>query len=976
MNKDVKFLGNNIEVSDVGIGKFIEGINVITDEVCSYIRSEKFYDVPSEYIYGTFESNGEKFIGIELQQFCLYFIRVIDEGTPYESTGLEIVVNADINEFDHAYELITPCGDDPISQDELLRIGAKEVSRRGLKINNTFVDEEDFVKEVIDKNTLGEDQTVTIQTFESSVPNELNTQLNIGNNVKIGDIQTGLFKRNIMTFDDVNDCLTDVAVPDGTKELFKFKLEETLYYGMEMEDYSYSEGEDVDGSELITTVTNLWLLDKTGNRQISIYTGGGSWNEYEYGTTITEIDPMPDVFLDGIPFENVIPLTTAGVKIGDNTITEDNIKSLNSIKSENCVTCSNNSSALGYNTVAGTKGYYYKLTTSTKDEDIITLPYHGDYIQDYNWAFPKEAIHADGTITPQCGGWSATFTLLERNILLTSDSVFESFCERSEYAGSDPDPQYAIWTSDGTVIPVIAGSSKTIPANTTITKITLSGSFDYTQFTLAKPRLITKVPTIAVSVYQDQACTIPADISTWQVGDHISLVNDYKYDDCATITSIEGNVIITTELPFSELVPDAGADADDYTITNINHPETGTVDLGYGSAAFGEDNKAINRSSFVAGRENEAMGQYSAVFGRTNKGTYGTFVAGRNNKAIEDYSVVMGQGCTSKATAGVAMGNGSSVDGAQAGIALGQSCKARACGAVALGSNVYTNYSDDTDASGDGSGHYRGQVVVGRYNANPSDNVFVVGAGTKKKALNAVEVKGTEAKINVPLTVKGNLSAGSSSATGTRATAIGSNSTASGNHSLAGGSNCTASGSASVSLGMNSEATNTTSVAAGHTALSTGISSIALGQNVEATRDYAFAGGKYSYAYGQGSLAFGYDSKATGTRAIAIGQACKSYNLGSAAIGANLTTSGSEELADEAARGQFVCGRYNATPDSDDIFVVGNGTSETGSNAFKVKSDGSVVIGNVTLTTEKLTKLIALLEHVVVDETTGDITLK
>ena len=80
------------------------------------------------------------------------------------------------------------------------------------------------------------------------------------------------------------------------------------------------------------------------------------------------------------------------------------------VEGTNTRAISKDSHAGGYNNTAGAKGYYYDLTTGTKDEDVITLPYDGDYT---GIAFPESSIDADGTITPVCGGWSDTFTLLE-----------------------------------------------------------------------------------------------------------------------------------------------------------------------------------------------------------------------------------------------------------------------------------------------------------------------------------------------------------------------------------------------------------------------------------------------------------------------------------------------------------------------------------------------------------------------------------
>lgn len=59
---------------------------------------------------------------------------------------------------------------------------------------------------------------------------------------------------------------------------------------------------------------------------------------------------------------------------------------------------------------------------------------------------------------------------------------------------------------------------------------------------------------------------------------------------------------------------------------------------------------------------------------------------------------------------------------------------------------------------------------------------------------------------------------------------------------------------------------------------------------------------------------------------------------------------------------QTVIGTYNKNKE-DTLFEVGNGTSDTArSNALEVYKDGSVAIGNVKITPEQLTKLLALLD--------------
>lgn len=344
--------------------------------------------------------------------------------------------------------------------------------------------------------------------------------------------------------------------------------------------------------------------------------------------------------------------------------------------------------------------------------------------------------------------------------------------------------------------------------------------------------------------------------------------------------------LFTVEAPFESWVDKSSdLDVDDYSIVILD--KTGPVDffkkLGGGSIAVGNNCKTLNRAAAAIGRDNIAAGQYSVVFGRENEGSYASFVSGRGNKGRGYYSLVAGNGCTVEAIAGVAAGRSSVVDGAGAGVALGQSCKARACGAVALGSNVYTTLcnADGSDVSDDVSSYSRGQVVVGRYNADPGANVFVVGVGSKKTPKNALTIDQSSVKSLLPLTAAKTFSVGGTTPTGARSVSFGGSNTVSGQESFAGGHDCTASGDR--------------------------------------------------------SFAFGYSSQATSTRSIAIGQACVSTNTGSVAMGSNLSTG-------TGSRGQCVVGRYNDATELniDDVFVVGGGTATVPRNALRIGKDGSI----------------------------------
>ncbi|MBX7157162.1 MAG: hypothetical protein K1X66_02070 [Verrucomicrobiae bacterium] len=130
-------------------------------------------------------------------------------------------------------------------------------------------------------------------------------------------------------------------------------------------------------------------------------------------------------------------------------------------------------------------------------------------------------------------------------------------------------------------------------------------------------------------------------------------------------------------------------------------------------------------------------------------------------------------------------------------------------------------------------------------------------------------------------------------------------------------------------------ATGFSAFAAGNQSLASGGAAVALGEKTIASGDLSFAVGGFATASGYGSVAMGETVTASGESAFSLG-------LGTIAQGMN----------------QVVVGRYNVAQGSaedwvatDDLFVVGNGTSANQrSNAFTVKKNGDAVVkGNATV---------------------------
>ncbi len=150
----------------------------------------------------------------------------------------------------------------------------------------------------------------------------------------------------------------------------------------------------------------------------------------------------------------------------------------------------------------------------------------------------------------------------------------------------------------------------------------------------------------------------------------------------------------------------------------------------------------------------------------------------------------------------------------------------------------------------------------------------------------------------------------------------------------------------------------------------TGDFSTAIGDGVNASKKGAFAvgtpnagtntsaSGVFSLAIGQGALASGDFSVSFGLGIAASGAHAFAMGAGNNAVGDYSTAFGFNSVA--SSYGEFVIGRYNVDPsganatgwsDVDDLFVIGNGTSTTPRDAFKVQKNGDATVGrnlNVT----------------------------
>jgi hypothetical protein len=152
-------------------------------------------------------------------------------------------------------------------------------------------------------------------------------------------------------------------------------------------------------------------------------------------------------------------------------------------------------------------------------------------------------------------------------------------------------------------------------------------------------------------------------------------------------------------------------------------------------------------------------------------------------------------------------------------------------------------------------------------------------------------------------------------------------------------------------------------VAFGSSSYAQGEGTFTHGQEVTATAAYSHAEGYSTVTLGQFSHAEGYNTTATGNNSHAEGANTTSTGQSSHAEGTLTTSQGSYSHAEgqntialgqgshaeglgTVASGSFqhVQGRYNTPGDTTSLMIVGNGTLDTPSDAFKVRMSGSIVL--------------------------------
>jgi hypothetical protein len=232
--------------------------------------------------------------------------------------------------------------------------------------------------------------------------------------------------------------------------------------------------------------------------------------------------------------------------------------------------------------------------------------------------------------------------------------------------------------------------------------------------------------------------------------------------------------------------------------------------------------------------------------------------------------------------------------------------------------------------------HYTGSTALG---VLPRSSSLALPIGSKWTDVQGGGISRTsDVNISGAFTVTGNTvlvgsliqGAGTNTAQGFRAVALGLNTVAGGQYSLAQGTQTRSDGQYSHAQGISADATGVASHAEGS-------QTVAFGSAAHAEGLETVANGDHSHAEGQGTQALGLGSHAEGEGSVAIG-------IYSHAEGQYTVASGSY---------QHVQGQYNISSSADGAFIIGNGKGESQrSNLVFASGDefqvtGSLMVNNI-----------------------------
>jgi hypothetical protein len=474
----------------------------------------------------------------------------------------------------------------------------------------------------------------------------------------------------------------------------------------------------------------------------------------------------------------------------------------------------------------------------------------------------------------------------------------------------------------------------------------------------------------------------------WKVGDEVTIVNDKKYDRCAKIESINGNMIKLDKLPFdsSTIVKSAVAtrnftEPDEFSITairinddsllktlTVSSYDKGNVDFGGGAHAEGIQTYALNIGAHAEGIQTIAYGQYSHTEGFKTQAGYASHAEGRETAASGTLSHAEGR-------ESVASGAHSHAEGRKT-VASNLQSHAEGEGSVASGPCSHAE-GDTTTASGN-QAHSEGKSTIASGSTSHAEGYVTEARGIVSHAegyKSQAQGSGSHAEggyyINSTNNEVGGIASGNAShAEGINTNASGLASHAEGKKTKSSNNHSHAEGFATEALGAQSHTEGNITIAKGSDTHAEGKRTFAFGaqshaegfgsnspsddainaENAEtikieweSTKRINVATGIASHVEGRNNLAYGDRSHAGGYQTAAIGTT-------SFAHGNNVKTTNENEVA---------FGKFNLSSKNTTLFSIGNGTSDSSrKNVLEIdksgiaKFDNSIYTKNIEVATK------------------------
>jgi len=363
-----------------------------------------------------------------------------------------------------------------------------------------------------------------------------------------------------------------------------------------------------------------------------------------------------------------------------------------------------------------------------------------------------------------------------------------------------------------------------------------------------------------------------------------------------------------------------------------------------GNTASGDFSTAMGWQTTASGTESTAMGR-----GTTALGTASTAM-GLNTTASGSYSTAMGLNTTASAFASIAMGDHTEASGSSS-TAMGQSTIAWDMFSLVIGRfNLVGSTETNTEFSLDNTAF----VIGNGTDSNSRSDALVVkfnGDATLAGSMTATSFIGDGSQLtNLLFSYNSNEAGGIevadyTTASGSRAFAVGNDNLASGSSSTAMGRGTIASGDDSTAIGANTEASGDYSTAMGYQTQASGNLSTAMGENTEASGIISTAIGFNSNATGPYSVAIGATNNSSGYASTTLGDSNSAIGRASTAIGAGTIAEDFGMLSIGVWSSPLSQPNPNQFSYNNTALLIGNGPdADNRSNALQVLFDGTTTI--------------------------------